>query len=246
MSESLDKKTYALFETAANKKIIGELEMSGSKTFRFPPLETVKISPDEGEKEIFSRIRDFDWIIFTDVFSVEFFLQTLEECDVDIFELDDVKVCALGEVVSDALRFVQLHADIIADTTENDKIFTAIKEYLYAEQLRDLRFLLVKEISQTFEFAEQLKSNGAEVFNLSVYEAKIAEKREIVKLKTLLRAGAVDEFVFSSPADFTALRFYFAGESIADLLSEIQISAVSEAVFQTAKEFNLRPLYFHL
>ena len=240
------EKTYALFSSAANKKLIGDLEKTGAMLFRFPPLETEKNNITQTNVEHLQKISDFDWIIFTDVFTVEYFLQALEETDVDLFEMDAVRVCALGEAVSDALRFVQLHADVIPNSLETEEIFSAITDYLYENELEGLKFLVVREASQTFELAEKLKEASACVFELSVYRATTSQQKEIVRLKTLLGGGAIDEFVFSSPADFAALRFYFGGESIADLLAEIKVSATSEIVFQTAKEFNLRPLYFHL
>lgn len=246
MANSLEKKTYAVFANAANKKLISDLEKNGCKVFRFPTLETEKIYLDEAKREFLKKITNFDWLVFTDIYSVEFFLQALDENGLDYFEIDAVKVCALGEAVSDSLRFVQLHADVIPDTRKTEKVFSAIKDYLYTDEIKNLKFLLVKEISQICKLTEKLKENGAEVFELSVYQAKISNKNEIVRLKTLLSVGAVDEFVFSSAADFVALQFYFAGESIADFLAEIQISATSEIVFQTAKELNFRPLYFHL
>lgn len=246
MANSFEKKTYALFASAANKKLIGDLEKNNCKVFQFPTLETEKIFFDETKIEILMEITRFDWIIFTDVYSVEFFLQALDENNIDYFEIDAIKVCALGEAVSDTLRFVQLHADVIPHSRQTENIFSAIKDYLYSDELKKLKFLLVKEISQTCELVEKLKENDAEVLELSVYQAKFSEKNEIVRLKTLLSGGAIDEFVFSSAADFAALQFYFAGESIVDSLAEIQISATSEIVFQTARELNLRPLYFHL
>jgi len=87
---------------------------------------------------------------------------------------------------------------------------------------------------------------GAKVLELPIYRAKLADKIEIAKLKTLLNGGAIDEFIFSTPADFIALQFYFSGVAMIDVLSGINVSATSENTFQTAKEYNLRPLYFHL
>ncbi|MCA1622318.1 MAG: uroporphyrinogen-III synthase [Acidobacteria bacterium] len=246
MANSLSEKIYALFSSTTNKKLIKALDKRGKKVFLFPPIKSEKIALDNKQTKYLRNISDFDWLIFTDVFTVKYFLESLEENEIDFFEMDAVNVCAFGEAVSDTLRFVQLHADLIPNLIETEEVFSALSGYLYENELNDMKFLLVKEFSQNYKLKEKLIEKGANVTELPIYTTKITDKNEIAKLKTLLKGGAIDEFVFSSPSDFTVLQFYSAGEAISNLLSEIQISVTSEIVFQAAKEHNLRPLYFHL
>ena len=245
MSNLPDEKTFALFDTPPNQKLISVLFERGSKTILFPPIETEKVDLSPESNAILENLTNFDWIIFPDVYTVEFFLQNLEECEIDLFGLDAVNVCVFGEAIADKLRFVQLHADIISDANECKEAFQALSNYLNGE-LKNLKFILVKEISLEYEIKNYLTNGGGAVEELSLYAAKISNKSEIVKAKTLLKGGAIDEFVFSSDEDLIALRHYFANESIASVLSEIRISAVSQNVFQTLKENKLRPLYFHV
>ncbi len=52
MPNSADGKTYGLFDTPLNKKLIVELEKNATGVFCFPPVETEKIVLDEEKKEI--------------------------------------------------------------------------------------------------------------------------------------------------------------------------------------------------
>ncbi len=244
MSNLPVEKTYALFNTPPNQKLISALFERGSKTILFPPIEAIKVDLSSESNALLKNLTNFDWIIFPDVYTVDFFLQNLEERKIDLFELDAVTVCVFGEAIADKLRFVQLHADIISDANECEEAFQALSNYLNGE-LQNLKFILVKEISLEYEIKNYLTNGGGAVEELSLYAAKISPKSEIVKAKTLLKGGAIDEFVFSSDEDLIALRHYFTNESIASVLSEIRISAVSQNVFQTLLENKLRPLYFH-
>jgi len=245
MNDALSEKIYALFSVAVNKKLVGDLGKKSAKVFLFPPVETEKFVLDSTQTRHLKTVADFDWIIFTDVFAVDYFLQNLEENGVDCFEMDAVRVCALGEAVSDRLRFVQLHADVIPNSRVVETVVSAVLNYAN-NAIKNLKFLVVKESSGNFSIAEKLIKSAATVLELPIYQAKITNKNEIVKLKTLLKSGAIDEFVFTSAEDFLALQSYFPAEAVSDVLAEIKISTVSEVVFQTAKEYGLRPHYFHL
>jgi uroporphyrinogen-III synthase len=241
MPNSINEKTYALFADSGNKKIVAELENAGAQIIEFPPLATEKIEPGESSVEQLSRLKSFDWIIFPDVLSVDFFLQTLEENAVDFFELDEIRVCALGEVVSDRLRFAQLHADVIPSKIKSEDVLSALKNYIAAEDFKNLKFLLPKERSFESDMKKQLIQAGAEeVCDLPVYQIKVSKENEFSKLKALVKGGAIDEFVFTSPTDFIYLNYIFGGEPLARVLSGIVISAADGNVYQTIRENNLK------
>ena len=86
--------------------------------------------------------------------------------------------------------------------------------YVGDGNLTDLRFLLIKEHPSDFEIADVLREQHAEVFALPIYQTLIADKTENVRLKTLIKGGAVDEFIFSAPEDLIALKHYFPGDNL--------------------------------
>ena len=237
---NFNEKTYALFSTPTNKKIIAALEEQGIKVFQFPPLEIEKTVLEEKSIHCIKNLGTFDWVIFPDVLTVDYFLQILEENEIDLFEMDSLQVCAFGETVADRLRFVQLHADIIPTSIEATYVFLALSDYIGKDGLKNLKFLLAKETSLEYEIQEKLIEKGAIVFEMPVYQMKISRADEITKLKILLKSGAIDEFVFSSPADLIALKLYFGDDKISSILSEVKVSAIDKAMFQTLNEHNLK------
>ena len=241
-----NEKTYALFSNPTNKKIIAELEKQGVKVFQFPPLETEKTVLDEKSVVDIKNLNAFGWVIFPDVLTVDYFLQILEENAIDLFEMDSIQVCAFGETVADRLRFAQLHADVIPTSVEAANVFLALSDYIGKDELCNLKFLLAKEISQEFEIKEKLVESDASVVELPIYQAKISRTDETAKLKVLLKGGAIDEFIFSLPTDLIALKHYFNNKLISTTISEINVSTVDKAMFQTLKEHDLKADYFRL
>lgn len=243
---NLNEKTYALFSTPTNKKIIAALEEKGAKVFQFPPLETEKTVLDEKFIACIKNLNAFDWVIFPDVLTVDYFLQILEENEIDLFDMDSMRVCAFGETVADRLRFVQLHSDIIPTSIEATQIFLALSDYIGRDGLNKMKFLLLKETSLEYEIKEKLIEKGANVFEFPIYQAKISRTDEITKLKILLKSGAIDEFIFSSPVDLIALSFYFGKNRLSAILSDVTVSILDRAVSQTLNEHNLRSNLFIL
>ena len=238
------QKTYALFQTPNNKKLIADLKNRGAKVLEFPPLETVGINANEKSAERLKNLTQFDWIIFPDAFAVNYFLHRLEENSIDFFELDDLRVCAFGEAVSDCLRFVQLHADVIPNSIEPQTVFKAITDYIGGVDLNNFTFLFPRENSSKYELTNLLKNAGAEISEFPVYQINSVKTTEVTKLKVLLEGGAVDEFIFSTAEDVFALNFYFSGE-IEDLKKEVKTSAVGDVAFQSLKEYGFKPRLFH-
>lgn len=246
MSDAADEKTYALFANPANRRLVAELENTGARVFKFPPIDTEKIALDERSVEYLRHLADFDWLIFPDILAVDFFLEALEENEIDFFEMDFLRVCAFGVAVSDRLRFVAVHADIIPASVEIDVVFAAMLDYIGEGELKDLKILFPKENFNENTLTKKMQAFGAEVLELPIYKVKIEKNLEITKLKTLLEGGAIDEFIFTAPNDFVALKQYFETEKLIDIFKEVKVSATDSVNFQTAREHKLETVgLFH-
>ena len=247
MSDSTAQKTYGVFANQNARKIIAELERINADVRSFPPIEIEKINLREKDVAILHNLNDFDWLIFTDVSAVDFFLENLTANEIDSFELDNLRVCAVGETVADQLRFFSIHSDVIPANNGAENILSAIGDYAGAESFENLRFLFPKENSDFETIAEKLREKKADVRELNIYAAHSDSNSEITKLKTLLTGGAIDEFVFTAPTDFVALKHFFKTANFAENLADVKFSAADSRLLQTARENNLSPVnLFHL
>jgi len=240
MSNLIAEKTFACFANPNNVKLISEIEKTKAKIIKFPEIEAEKIVLNENSIELVKNLKNYDWIIFTDVLAVDFLLEILEENAIDFYDLDETRVCALGEVVSDRLRFVQLHADVIPNRVTAKIVVSSLQSYIAEDQFKESKFLIVKELSLDNKISKELVEIGAEVSELSIYRIKFRVEDQIAKLRTLLIGGAVDEFIFSAPTDFIALKYIFNEEPFAKLFSGIKVSAADGLTLQTVREHDLK------
>ena len=239
MQYAANGKTYAIFDAAANRKIIADLRNAEAGVILFPPLVAAKSDLDETATKILETLIDFDWLIFSDVLAVEFALEILQENDFDLYELDELRVCALGEAVSDALRFSSIHSDIITSGINATAVFSELVEYVGESEIDDLRFLYLTGEADQNDSVGKLRAARREVAELKVYEINKTENSELAKQKTLLIGGAIDEFILTAPTDLIALENYFKVKNLADVFAETVVSATDGVTLQTARERGL-------
>lgn len=240
------EKTYALIASPVNKPLVTAIENAGAKVILFPKIKTSPTAPGEKSTEYLTGILNFDWLIFSDVLAVDYCLQKLEDAGTDLFDLDMLRICALGEAVADRLRFVQLHADVVPMSMQTDTIFKALIDYIGNNRFSGECFLIIKRKSPETEIRSKLIERGAIAVELEIYETEIQERNENARLKALLKGGAIDEFVFSTPEDLIALQEFLAAESLADILTDATISAADAVALQSLREHNLNPRRFSI
>ena len=232
--QNLSEKTIGIIENPKNKKLISNLEKQGNKIILFPEPETLLI---KSEIDIYSKIYDFDWLIFTDLHSVDYFLQLLEENEINFFELDALQICALGEAVADRLRFQQLHSDVIPPNNQARSVISALNDYIFNEnEFSEIKFLIIKESDAEFEISDLLSEKKANVTEISVYNSVFQDSAHLPKLKALVKGGGMDEFIFTAPEDVFNISQLFKNENLGKVFSEVRISTNDEITRQTFNE----------
>lgn len=232
--QNLPEKTIGIIKNPKNKKLISNLEKQGNKMVLFSEPETNLIKIDS---EIISKLYDFDWLIFTDLHSVDYFLLQLEENAINLFELDALRICALGEAVADRLRFQQLHSDVIPPDVQAQTVISALTDYIFDEkEFSEMKFLIIKELNSEFEISSLFSEKNISVTVLPVYQCVFEDSSQVPKLKALVRGGSIDEFIFTSPDDVFSVLRIFNDENPGKVFAEVKITANDEITLQTFNE----------
>ena len=72
-----------------------------------------------------------------------FFLRRLHTRGVKVEELDDIRVCAIGQASADKLRDAHVHVDVVPSQSKAEGVFAALNEFVGGiDQLRGLNILL--------------------------------------------------------------------------------------------------------
>src|SRR5712691_704798 len=84
-------------------EFVAELEKYGARVIVCPTIEIAEPESYERLDEAIDHLYGYDWAVFTSVNGVDHFLRRLGERRHEPGELDDLRICAIGEATAERL-----------------------------------------------------------------------------------------------------------------------------------------------
>jgi|GEM_PF-4444283 len=228
--------TFAIFQDESKKNLVEKLSKAGKIIFL--PKPTPCKTNAFAEK---INITSFDWLVLTDVIATEIFLEKLNLEGFDFYDLDYLQICAIGEAVAERLRLHEIHCDIIAPL---NKVVDTIANYIQKCNFQNLRFLIITRNPNGSQLKNILCQKDADVTEIQIYELKLHESKNLTMLKTLIKGGAIDKLILTSPHEIVTLKWLFPND-LNQALAETRIFAADEITFRSLEEEGFHPIYFN-
>jgi uroporphyrinogen III methyltransferase/synthase len=130
-------------------------------------LPTIQIEPagDYGALDgAIANLRNYDWLIFTSVNGVRFFLERLDRSHSDLRAIR-AGLCAIGPATRDALEQFHLKVDITAERYVAEGLLDALSEY----DLAGARILVARAAVARDLLPKELERRGAHVDVVEAY-----------------------------------------------------------------------------
>lgn len=217
-------------ENDALTKLLHEL---GAEVLAHPVIR-ISDPPDWGPVDnALQRLSEFDWIVFSSINGVRYFLGRLNTIGRDPKKLGSVKLAAIGPATAEELLKYDLRADLIPPEFRAESLAESL-----VGQASGKRFLLVRASRGREVLAEQLKAAGAIVEQVVAYTSTDVEQAdpEIIKM---LDAGRIDWITVTSSSIAQALVKLF-GEKLRQgklaCLSPVTSAVLRELGFHPAVE----------
>lgn len=191
--------------------------------------------------EAVENLYGYDWLIFTSVNGVDYFLRRLEKLGRDAGELDELRVCAIGEATAVRLREAQVHVDVIPEQFKAEGAYSAIEAYVGGrENLNRLNFLIPRAAVARDYLPRALEEAGARVDVVPAYRTVAPQTNERGRVEALLAGGAVDCITFTSSSTVTNFARLFDTTDLSELLAGVAVACIGDITAATAAEYNLR------
>lgn len=204
---------------------------------------TIEITEPESFAALDSAINDlfgYDWVIFTSANGVEYFGRRVETLGHSLAELDDVRVCAIGEATAGKLREVAVHVDLVPGEAKAEGVYRALCDYLgSAKELKTLNFLLPRAAVARDYLPRVLTEAGARVDDVACYRTVAPDSSDLGRIKALLDGGGIDCVTFTSSSTVRNFAALFDVTELAPLLVGASIACIGEVTAETAREFGL-------
>ena len=242
MNQPLAGKTVVITRaTTQAGEFATELERHGAKVMVCPTIEISDPESYERLDEAIDHLYGYDWLIFTSVNGVDFFLRRLAAKGKNVDELDELKTCAIGVATADRLRDAHIHVDVVPQEFKAEGVFTALTNYIGgSERLHGLNVLLPRAAVARDYLPKALEEAGARVDVVVAYRTVVPENLDRGRLSAML-AGDADCIAFTSSSTVKNLALLFDTNDLSEKLRGLAIACLGDITSETAKQFGLEP-----
>lgn len=218
---------------------INKLQVFGATVISCPTIEIAEPESYERLDEAIDHLYGYDWIVFTSANGVEYFLRRLQTRSVGVEELDELKVCAIGEATAEKLREAHVHVDLIPSQAKAEGVFAALSEFAGGqEQIHGLNILIPRAAVGRDYLPKSLEEAGARVDVATAYRTVLPEDLDRGRLSAML-TGSADCIAFMSSSSVKNLGLLFDTHDLGEKLSELTIACIGDVTAATAVDYGL-------
>ena len=221
-----------------------ELEHSGARVITAPKLEIHEPESHVALDEAIENLFGYDWIIFANIYAVDYFLRRFHQLNHDNSELDDLRVCAIDGAGRTRLEEMRVHVDLIPDDHAASRVIDALEAYVGGrEAFRTANFLIPRSPTSLDPLPQVLEDAGARVDVVAVYRIASTNDSSMAQLRALLVGGGIDCLAFSRPSEVEMLAQLFDTHDLSRLLLGVVVACLDQPTKQAAQEFGLSAVF---
>lgn len=222
-------------------EFVTQLERYGARVVVCPTIEIAALENYERLDEAISHLYGYDWLIFTSVNGVKHFLDRLHALGLDVSEIDELRVCAIGAATAEKLQEARVHVDIVPQEFRAEGIFTALEQFLGGSTaLSGLNFLVPRAAVARDYLPRALEESGARVDVVPAYRTTVPGDLDRGRIAAILAAGT-DCIAFTSPSTVRNLGLLFDTQDLSQVLDGVVVASIGDVTAQAAVEHGLRP-----
>ncbi len=206
----------------------------GARCIEFP---TIQIAPPPSWQPLDEAIENLDtyqWLIFTSVNGVRFFMERLYHAGLDVRRLAGSRVVAIGPRTAEVLAAHGVRADFMPGEYRAE----AILEGLFQEIVAGVNFLLPRAMVARDVLPDTLRQRGARVDVVPAYETVLPDERR-EEVLSLLKEGGIHCITFTSSSTVLNFLQMFSHVDVLPLLKRAAIACIGPVTAQTAREKGL-------
>jgi uroporphyrinogen-III synthase len=222
----------------SDRELVATLARSGARISVWPGVEIGALADDSSLHEAIENLFGYDWLILKNVYAAEYFLRaflTKHQAE----ELDDLRVLTVGPETAEKLAACQVHVDIALDPFSHRQVYGEIERYVGQNSLLARQNVLVPSAAVVIEsFEDQFGNAGARVDSVTAYQTCF-DKRESIKLRTLLAGGGIDFVVFTGASAIAEFATLFDTDDFGRVLNSVKVVCVDRPTSDMAGKYGL-------
>lgn len=221
-------------------QFVSQLESYGAEVIVCPTIEIRELESYERLDEAIDHLYGYDWLIFTSVNGVDHFFRRLKAKGASASDLDELKVCAIGEATAERLRELHVHVDVIPEEFKAEGVYLALEQFLGGpDALRNLNVLIPRASVARDFLPKALEQSGARVDVVPAYRTALPENLDRGRVAAML-SGSADCIAFTSSSTVRNLAQLFDTPDLSAALAGVVVACIGDVTATTAAEFGLQ------
>jgi uroporphyrinogen III methyltransferase/synthase len=216
-------------------ELVRLLEELGAEAVTMP---TIKIVPPDDPAEMDAACdaaSGFDWLVFTSVNGVEYFLRRFLERH-DIRGLQGVRICAVGSETAAAVARYGMRVDLTPAEHRAEALLADLRGH---EEVAGRRFLLPRaEIAREL-LGDELRTAGAEVVEVAAYRTVPDTEGDGQDVYRMLLDRQIDAVTFTSASTVRNFVRMLGDDQAADLLRTTAVAAIGPVTAEAAQQLGI-------
>ena len=168
------------------------LEEQGCMAIRFPTLAIAALENTQAIDAVLAQWTSYQWLIFISANAVT--MHSYYSDDDKIKKINSVHIAAIGKATAEALLLAGLPVDLMPEHGYNSEAVLAMPAM---QQMQGQRCLIVRGVGGREELATTLRSRGAVVDYLEVYQ-RIMPSSDSSQVNLLLAQNKLDVITITS------------------------------------------------
>ncbi len=208
----------------------------GAECIEFP---TIRVMPPESWDALDRAIRgleNYQWLLFTSVNGVKYFLERLEALGKDVRDLRGLKIAAIGPRTAETWHRFGIKPDIIPDEYRAEVVVECFKKW----SIKGTKILLPRASRAREVLSEELINMGAEIDVVPAYQT-IKPDQDTRHLWDKMGKGAIDMVAFTSSStviNFLKM-FNVDKQQLKKCMANVTVACIGPITAGTAQENGL-------
>lgn len=178
-----------------------------------------------------ANLEQYDWLVFTSVNAVEFFLERLKACGRDLRAIRG-RICSIGSSTSAVLASAGLNTDL----QPSEAVSESVARAFVAHDMQNKRVLLPRAAAAREVIPDALRALGADVEIADAYRNVIPRDAESRAREVFEASPRPDWIVFTSSSTVKNL-LALVGR---DELEGVRVASIGPVTSRTARQHGLR------
>jgi len=213
-----------------------KLQELGANTIEFP---TIEVAPPDDWAQLdraISQLGEYDWMVFTSVNGVRFFLDRLKALGHDLRALSHTRIAAIGPKTASMWRSLYVEPDLVPQEYRAEAIVEAFKGL----GLTRAKVLIPRAQRARVVLPKELVAMGLDVDVVSAYKT-VRPSQDLGLVTKMLESGQIDMVTFTSSStvqNFVAM-FDQAREDLLNWMNRVAVACIGPVTAQSARDLGL-------